>query len=199
MKFLNSLKKKKNASSEAVYMMGTPLQRFIREWGGFIGRLGSFACLYIIFFGIIFRFGVCFGSSMEPTLSNGEIVLFQRMNISVDYGDIITVQKDGLDHALIKRVIGKAGDTIEIDAAHGVVYRNGVALDEPYIAEPTKTRGHMSGPVTVEEGCYFVMGDNRMNSLDSRYSSVGTVSRDEIQEKLLTVLFNPFDWGTTEV
>lgn len=196
---MNILKKKKNASFETAYMMGTPFQRFIREWGGFIGRLGSFACLYIIFFGVIFRFGVCRGSSMEPTLSNGEIVLFQRMNISVDYGDIITVQRDSLEHMLIKRVIGKAGDTIEIDIEQGVVYRNGVALNEPYIAEPTKARGHMSGPVTVKEGCYFVMGDNRMNSLDSRFDSVGLVSENEIEGKLLTVLFNPFDWGTEEV
>ena len=74
---------------------------------------------------------------MDPTLFNGERILINLMK-QPDYGDIVVV--DGYTSygkPLVKRVIGKGGDTIDIDFAAGIVYRNGVALDEPYTAEPT--------------------------------------------------------------
>ena len=77
------------------------------------------------------------GHSMDPTLFNGERILINLMK-QPDYGDIVVV--DGYTSygkPLVKRVIGKGGDTIDIDFAAGIVYRNGVALDEPYTAEPT--------------------------------------------------------------
>ena len=86
---------------------------------------------------------------------------------------------------LVKRVIGMAGDTIDIDFENGVVYRNGNALDEPYTAEPTYLQETVTFPVTVPEGCIFVMGDNRNNSTDSRSASVGFIDTRDVLGRVI--------------
>ena len=93
---------------------------------------------------------------------------------------------------LIKRVIGCAGDVIDIDFQQGVVYRNGEALDEPYINEPTFLQMDVEFPVTVPEGCIFVMGDNRNHSDDSRDSEIGMVDTRRVMGKALFRFF-PLD------
>ena len=81
---------------------------------------------------------------------------------------------------LVKRVIGKAGDTIDIDFTAGIVYRDGEALDEPYTAEPTYTYEGMDFPLTVPDNCLFLMGDNRNGSKDSRSTDIGCVDTRDI-------------------
>ena len=97
-------------------------------------------------------------------------------------------QENGKKKLLIKRVIAKGGDTIAI--ADGKVYRNGEALDEPYIKD-----GYTNGGIdetTVPEGTLFLMGDNRVVSIDSRSPEVGFVDEDLVIGKAVVRLF-PFD------
>lgn len=120
------------------------------------------------------------GHSMEPTLLNGERMLMTPLG-EPDYGSVVIVDSYiPYGKPLVKRVIGKAGDTIDIDFANGIVYRNGTALDEPYIAEPTYTYEGTDFPLTVPENCLFVMGDNRNASKDSRSSEIGCVDTRDI-------------------
>lgn len=107
------------------------------------------------------------GKSMEPTLCENDWVLLERWSCRRDglaHGDIVVFQKREIpDEILVKRVIGVPGDTIEIDS--GKLYRNGALLEEPFPALPeTENRE----PVTLGEDDYYVLGDNRLFSIDSR-------------------------------
>ncbi len=118
--------------------------------------------------------------SEEPKF--GDVVLFQsHLQLASGKGEKI----------LIKRVIGLPGDTIQI--IDGKVYRNNVELVEPYIKD-RYTSGEMF--VEVPEGEYFLMGDNRLNSRDSRDAEVGTVPKEELLGKIILRVF-PFDKITT--
>lgn len=138
------------------------------------------AMLVLIF---VFRMSVVVGESMEPTLcENDRLILFQ-LGYEPQYGDIVAIRADNIPNKhtgemgelIIKRVIGLEGDIIDIDTATGIVYRNGEALDEPYIAEAIDiaNMGNIVYPITVDEDCIFVLGDNRNHSLDSRIADNG--------------------------
>ena len=116
------------------------------------------------------------GNSMEPTLSDGEI-LFLRRTKEVGAGDIAGVYYEG--KILLKRVIGMPGDEIEIDT-DGNVSVNGQPLEEPYLREKSLEKCQLEFPVTVPEGTFFVLGDNRAVSVDSRDLSVGYVRKDQV-------------------
>ena len=84
-------------------------------------------------------------------------------------------QPNSLNEPLIKRVIAFGGDEVNIDFVEGKVTVNGEVLNAPYIYEPTNRMSNVAFPITVPEGCVFVMGDNRNNSLDSRSKTVGFI------------------------
>ena len=138
-----------------------------------------------------------YGSSMAPTLENGEMILMNKFIYRFtepQRGDIIVFTYDDPiqgEEYLIKRVIGLPGDTIEI--LDGMVYINGTAYDESkYLEMSTEISGDISYPFLVPEDSYFVMGDNRANSKDSRFSEVGAVSKDQIVGKA-SIRFWPLD------
>ena len=121
------------------------------------------------------------GTSMLPGLHDGDWVFTTRLFYQPDLGDVVVIQTDTFDgELLIKRVIALAGQTVDIDFAAGVVYVDGVALEEDFVNTPTNERENFVGPVTVPEGCIFVLGDNRNGSEDSRSSRVGMVDTRRI-------------------
>ncbi len=116
------------------------------------------------------------GTSMEPTLSDGDVVVLVKGG-SYERGDLVSVAYE--NKYLIKRVIGLPGDSIEI-ASDGTVYVNGETLDEPYITDKALGECDISFPYQVPDGKYFVMGDHRSTSVDSRSSVIGSVSSEQI-------------------
>ena len=116
------------------------------------------------------------GSSMNPTLYDGERVLITRIFSAPKQGDIVVFTQHSYgEDSLVKRVIATEGQTLDIDFDRGIVTVDGVRLDEPYIAELTHKKLDFTGPMTVKEGCIFCMGDNRNESTDSRSSRIGQI------------------------
>ncbi len=129
------------------------------------------------------------GSSMNPTLEDKQYLLINNISYFLDdpaYGDVIVFNHPNNDLNLIKRVIGVPGDHIDIQN-HQVII-NGNVLDEPYIQAPPRN----SGSWDVPEESYFVMGDNRNNSSDSR--SWSYLPEENIVGRSLLVYWPPTDW-----
>lgn len=145
-----------------------------------------------ILFAFMFRIVGVKGDSMNPTLSNGDWLAVQAIRTEIKRGDIVIItQPNSLNEPLVKRVIAVGGDKIDINFADGTVTINGTVLVEPYIAEVTARQFDVAFPVTVPQGCYFVMGDNRNDSIDSRSNIVGFIQYGYILGKADFRLF-PF-------
>ncbi|MBQ7838431.1 MAG: signal peptidase I [Clostridia bacterium] len=139
-------------------------------------------------FTFIFRTITVVGSSMYPTLRNGDRIILTAFYTEPEYGDIVVTSQpceDPIPDVLVKRVIATEGQTVDIDFNQGIVYVDGAALDEPYIAELTRDREDFTGPVVVPEGHIFAMGDNRNASTDSRDDRVGFIREEYILGKAL--------------
>lgn len=126
------------------------------------------------------------GSSMLPTLRDGDWLLVSAFAAKLERGRVTVIAESGSLHKpLVKRVIALPGDVVDIDFTNGVVRVNGQVLAESYIAEPTLRTGDLQFPLTVEPGTCFVLGDNRNHSTDSRFSSVGLVDQRNVIGQLL--------------
>jgi len=120
------------------------------------------------------------GTSMEPMLNNGEIVVLIKTS-QLQRGDLCGFSYS--NKILIKRVIGLPGDTIVIDDS-GTVYINGAMLHEPYISEKGLGECDIEFPYTVPDQMFFLMGDHRSTSIDSRSTVIGCVAYDQIIGKI---------------
>ncbi len=120
------------------------------------------------------------GTSMEPTLTSGDIVLLTKTP-RFERGDLCGFTWN--NKLLIKRVIGLPGDWIEIDTV-GNIYLNGEKLDEPYVQQKALGECDLEFPFQVPPGLYFVAGDMRESSIDSRNSLIGCIAKDQIVGKV---------------
>jgi len=173
------------------------------EWG----KAFIFAAIVVFVFNIFFGTTTVFSTSMYPTLIEKDIVLLTKLG-APERGDIVsfksdlTIGKESLKllnpiqrlmvnenskKNLIKRVIALPGDEIKVQ--DGEVYVNGVLLDEPYVSSYTTGEIYIE---KLEKNMFFLMGDNRSVSLDSRSSNVGPVDGDTIFGKVL-VRIMPFN------
>lgn len=153
------------------------------------------AVFVLLVFTFVFRIFIVNGPSMKPTLNNEDRLIVSNLFYKPSNGDVICFYSDYKDEVLIKRVIATAGQTVDI-GADNAVYVDGVKLDEPYIYGAKTLKHSLSLPLTVADDCVFVMGDNRTDSLDSRYIEIGQVETNKILGKLMIRLFPNF--GTVD-
>ena len=134
---------------------------------------------------VLFAFGArvvgVSGGSMRETLQNGDLLLVVNRPLCGDFerGDVVIAAKAAFENGepIVKRVIATGGQTLDVDFDGGVVYVDGRRLHEDYINELTFTAEGTEFPLTVPEGCVFVMGDNRNHSTDSRSAQLGTIDQ----------------------
>ena len=167
----------------------TPQQTLFKEARDIIVVLLVFMLVYIL----CFRMVIVVGGSMYDTLVNGDrlILISNVLYRNPKAGDIVVASKDSFrdGECIVKRVIATEGQEVDIDFNNGNVYVDGVLLEEDYIYTPTMLYEGVSFPLVVEEGCIFVMGDNRMDSKDSRSTEIGLIDCREILGKAVFLLF----------
>ena len=122
-----------------------------------------------------------YGKSMNGTLDNGDIVVSVKSS-HMETGDVIAFYYNNI--ILVKRVIAGPGDWVDIDQ-EGNVYVNGTKLEEPYLDDKAYGETNIELPYQVPDGRIFVMGDNRSVSIDSRNTSIGCVSEEQIVGKIV--------------
>ena len=174
-----------------------------REFLPYLKDLSVVLCIVLVAFLFCFRIAVVDGDSMLNTLVDGDYVLLLNRLVSGNpqQGDIVVISTNnyGNGKPIIKRVIATEGQEVFIDFAKGTVSVDGEILDEPYIKDLTKRSfSGVSYPLTVEEGCIFVMGDNRMNSTDSRSPQIGQIDCREVVGKAIFCIFPGDDEGDAE-
>lgn len=154
--------------------------------------LGIMVCVFVLFT-FVLRLVSVSGDSMIPNVYDGEKIVVSDVFYTPDYGDVVAIGRSTEnENSIIKRIIALPGDEIDINFRTHLITVNGDVITETYktegaIAEP----GDRTYPLRVPEDCVFVLGDNRNNSRDSRFSSVGFIKLDEITGKALFKLFPP--------
>ena len=154
-------------------------KEFVFDW---LEVLVHAIIVVVICFSFLFRIATIDGSSMENTLYNGEKIVISNLFYEPKVGDIVVISRnkensiytmDSSNTPIIKRIIAVEGQMVDIDFEKGIVYVDGVALDEPYTKTPTNVNHGVKFPVIVDKGCVFVLGDNRNDSFDSRSPQIG--------------------------
>lgn len=162
-----------------------------------LSLLGYLAVVLVITYVIVNFVGVrteVIGTSMTPTLADGDQLIVEKVSYYFSepkrYDIIVFPYLEEPDKHYIKRIIGLPGETVQI--IDGYVYINGELLDEHYGNEVMNNAGIASDPIVLGEDEYFVLGDNRNNSEDSRYAAVGNIKRSDIDGRAWVRIW-PFD------
>ena len=156
----------------------------------------------LLVFLLLFRTVVVSGPSMNNTLVHGDYLLLLN-NVfyrNPQQGDIVVAAKDSFKNGepIIKRVIATEGQWVNIDFETGIVYVNGNELIEPYVNTPTNLFEGVEFPLMVDEGCVFVMGDNRNQSKDSRSLEIGQIDKREILGRAIFIVIPGMDLESGE-
>ena len=164
------------------------LLRVVLTWTFQIAIVCFIAFVFVWYFGL--RVSMI-GDSMNPELANGDVTLVNRIvyNMSTPQrGDVIAFKPNGNEssHYYIKRIIGLPGETIEIK--DGEILVDGKKIKEKYKTTKIEEAGVLEEPVILENNEYFVLGDDRLNSEDSRTADIGNVKRSEIEGKVWFVV-----------
>lgn len=155
--------------------------RNVGSWMLKIAIVCAVAFVLVLFFG---KRVSNIGDSMNPEIENGDIVLVNTLIYNAknpSRGDVIVFKPQGDEtmHSYMKRVIGLPGETVEIK--DGIVYIDGKELEEDYKTSAIKEAGLAAEKVKLKSQEYFVLGDNRLSSMDSRSVEVGNVKKTEIE------------------
>lgn len=179
-------RKKKVTSLPSIQQVEKERKRYRRQkaynkaLGGTVYVLTIVAAVAVLIATLILPVLQIEGSSMEPTLVNGDIVLLTK-STKFDRGELCGFSWN--NKLLIKRVIGVAGDWIEMDT-DGTIYLNGERLDEPYAGQLAVGECDLEFPFQVPPEQYFVLGDMRESSIDSRNTLIGCVEKEQIVGKV---------------
>ena len=171
-------------SSEQIAMLLREAQRrhvIIRSLFGTVGALIVVAAAATLIFSLWLPVLQVQRGSMAPTLNDGDVVIFVTSG-QVRRGDVIAFYQGS--QVLVKRVIAVGGDYVDI-SDNGTVMLNYELLAEPYVEEPDAGERTAELPAEVPDGQFFVLGDHRQTSLDSRSSDIGMVRRDQVIGKAL--------------
>ncbi len=189
-----SKKEKKALQEEEQVEQEKSMRADLYEW---IQSLMTALVICMAVFIFVVRIIDVSGSSMVPTLHDGDKMLVSNLFYTPHQGDIVVFKTDNYDpnRALVKRVIATEGQEISIDFDRGIVYIDGLPKEEDYIAELTRNKLDFIGPQTVPEGCMFVMGDNRNASTDSRKKEIGMVDQRMLLGRAYYVVFPVSDTG----
>ena len=180
------IRKKKEVSLPTKRQVETERKRYRRQKaynkaeGGTIYILTIVAAVAVLIATLVLPVLQIEGTSMEPTLSNGDIVLLTKTT-RFDHGDLCGFTWN--NKLLIKRVIGLPGDWIEMDT-DGNIYLNGEKLEEPYVQQKDFGECDLEFPFQVPQEQYFVVGDMRESSIDSRNTLIGCIPKDQIVGKV---------------
>lgn len=149
------------------------------------------AAIAVLIFTVFFPTHRVTSDSMEPTLSRDQLVVCCNWG-EPQYGDIVAFYYNNI--ILVKRIIGKSGDVVNIDE-YGNVTVNDEPLDEPYVKSPALGECDLKFPFVVPEKQYFVLGDNREISIDSRSTLIGCVVDEKIIGRVVFRIWKLGDFG----